>query len=190
MNKLNVLCGCEESQEVCKAFRKMGHNAFSCDIDNCSGGFPEWHLKIDIRKAIKMKKWDIIILFCPCTYTCLSGNRWYYNSKLRKEGAIFTKQVYELACSVCDKVALEQPKTVMQNFIGKKSQSIQPWQFGHGETKDTWLWLKNLPLLVPTKIINVRKQRVFFMSPSKNRGKLRSKTFSGIAKAMAEQWGQ
>jgi hypothetical protein len=187
-NKLSVLVGCEESQAVCIEFRKLGHNAFSNDLEDCSGGHSEWHLKMDVRDAIRSRKWDIIILHPPCTYTAVSGNRYYHNSHLRVEGAMFTKEVWELACSVCDHVLLEQPKTIMQRYIGKKSQVIQPWMFGHGETKETWLWLKGLPLLKPTNIVEGRENRIWKMAPSEDRGKMRSKTYPGIAQAIARQY--
>lgn len=188
MKKLNVLIGCEESQAVCIEFRKLGHKAFSCDVQKCSGGHPEWHLKMDIFKAIRLKKWDLIILHSPCTYTAVCGNRWYWNSYLRLEGIMFCEKCWNEACKVCNHVALEQPKTIMQRYIGKKSQVIQPWQFGHGETKETWLWLKNLPLLQPTNIVEGREHNVWKMSPGPDRAKLRSKTYQGIAQAFATQW--
>jgi hypothetical protein len=186
---MNVLIGFEESQEICKAFRNLGHCAYSCDLQLCSGGYPQWHLQMDIFKAIHLKKWDIIILHPPCTYTALCGNRWYWNSELRTEGIELCRNSWNEAIKVCDHVALEQPKTIMQKYIGKRSQTIHPWQFGHGETKETWLWLKGLPLLQPTKIVDGRENRIWKMPPSKDRGKLRSKTYSGIASAIANQWG-
>lgn len=186
---MKILVGCEESQIVCMAFRKKGHKAYSCDVQDCSGKFPQYHLKMDIRKAIKFTKWDLIILHCPCTKTALCGNRHYHNSIERIKDAKFTKQVFDLAKKYCKKVVLEQPKTIMQKFIGQKSQVIQPWQFGHGETKETWLWIIGLPLLKPSKIVTGREQKIFLMPPSKDRGKLRSKTYKGIANAMAKQWG-
>jgi hypothetical protein len=143
---------------------------------------------MDIFEAIRLKKWDLIVLHPPCTFTALCGNRWYYNSPLRIEGAILCKNSWETACSVCDKVVLEQPKTIMQRYIGKKSQVIHPWQFGHGETKETWLWLKGLPKLIPTDVVQGREQRIWKMPASKDRGKLRSKTYPGIAKALAVQY--
>ena len=106
MGSLNVLIGFEESQASCIEFRNLGHNAFSCDLKECSGGKPEFHLKMDIFKAIKLKKWDLIILHAPCTYTALCGNRWYWNSPLRIEGIKLCKDSFETACSVCDKVVL------------------------------------------------------------------------------------
>ncbi len=184
-----ALIGFEESQEVCKAFRELGHEAYSCDTEDCSGGRPEWHLKMDIFKAIHLRKWDLIILHPPCTYTAVCGNRWYWNSHLRIEGIMLCKDSWNAACTVCDHVVLEQPKTIMQRYIGKKLQVIHPWQFGHGETKETWLWIKGLPLLKPTNIVEGREHKIWKMPPSKDRQKLRSKTYRGIAVGMAVQWG-
>lgn len=186
---MRVLVACEESQAVCIEFRKKGHEAYSCDLQDCSGGHPEWHLKMDVYDAMRLKRWDMIIIHTPCTFTAICGNRWYHDSPKRAEGARFTKDVYEFAKSICGKVVLEQPKTIMQRFIGKKSQSIQPWQFGHGETKETWLWVIGLPLLKETNVVEGRENNIWKMPPSKDRPKLRSKTYSGIAQAMAEQWG-
>lgn len=183
-----VLVGFEESQAITVELRKLGVNAFSCDLQSPSGGFPEYHLQMDIFEAIHSRKWDMIILHPPCTFTALCGNRWYYDSPLRIEGIELCKRAWEEACKVSEFVALEQPKTIMQRYIGKKSQVIHPWQFGHGETKETWLWLKNLPELEPTDIVDGRKNRIWKMPPSKDRQKLRSKTYPGIAKAIAEQW--
>jgi hypothetical protein len=197
MGSLNVLIGFEESQASCIAFRQFGHKAFSCDIEDCSGGKPEWHLKMDIFEAIKLKNWDIIILHAPCTYTALCGNRWYWNSPLRAEGIKLCKDSWEAACAVCDYVVLEQPKTIMQKYIGKKTQVIHPWMFGHKEYKETWLWIKGLPPLIETSnvlrwmIADDRKEyeKVFRMPPGSDRQKLRSKTYPGIAAAFAMQWG-
>ena len=189
---MKILIGFEESQTVCKAFRAKGHEAYSCDIEECSGGRPEWHLKIDIFDAIyhqPFAKWDMIILHPPCTYTAVCGNRWYWNSYLRQEGILLCKNAFEAAISICERVALEQPKTIMQRYIGEKSQVIHPWQFGHGETKETWLWLYGLPPLVPTNIVDGRENRIWKMQPSKDRPRLRSITYQGIADAMADQWG-
>ena len=189
---MNVIIVCEESQEVMKAFRKKGHDAYSCDLKDSSGGFPEYHIKSDGIEALKSRKWDLAILHPPCTYTALSGNRWYYNSPLRAEGVFLCKSMWNVARMHAKKVALEQPKTIMQRWIGPKSQVIHPWQYGHGETKETWIWLHNLPLLKPTNIVDGRENKIWKMPPTKNpeeRRRLRSKTYSGIAKAMAEQWG-
>ncbi len=187
---MNILIGFEESQAICSEFVSRGFNSFSCDIQPCSGLLPDRHLQMDIMQAIVLKKWDLIILHPPCTYTALCGNRWYYNSPLRKQGIELCLQAWNLACSVCDHVALEQPKTIMQRHLGQKSQVIHPWQFGHGETKETWLWLKNLPPLYPSEIVSGRENRIWKMPPSPDRGKLRSKTYKGIAVAIADQWGQ
>lgn len=185
---MKILIAFEESQAVTLAFRALGHEAYSCDVQECSGDHPEWHLRMDALDAIRSCKWDLIILHPPCTYTALCGNRWYHNNPLRQQGIDLCKASWELACSVCDHIALEQPKTIMQRYIGPKSQVIHPWQFGHGETKETWLWLKNLPTLLPTNIVTGRENKVWKMPPSADRAKLRSKTYPGIAKAMAAQW--
>jgi hypothetical protein len=185
-----ILVAFEESQAVTKELRKLGHEAFSCDLLPCSGGHPEWHIQGDALPVIAQGGWDIIILHPPCTFTALSGNRWYFNSPKREEGIKLCKDAWDIACSVCDKVMLEQPKTIMQRFIGKKSQVIHPWQFGHGETKETWLWLKGLPDLLPTNIVEGRENKIWKMPPSGDRGKLRSKTYQGIAEAIANQWGK
>jgi hypothetical protein len=194
---MNVLIACEESQTVCSAFRAKGHNAFSCDLQDPSGGHPEWHIKGDAVEAINSRKWDLIILHPPCTFTALCGNRWYYDSYLRKQGIEFCKELWQAACFVCERVALEQPKTIMQRYIGPKSQVIHPYQFGHKEYKETWLWLKGLdPLTETSNVLNWmladdrgKFEKVFRMPPGPERSKMRSKTYSGIADAMAKQWG-
>ena len=187
-NQPFILIGFEESQAITIELRKRGYNAFSCDLQDCSGGHPEWHLKMDIFQAINLRKWDMIILHPPCTYTALCGNRWYWNSTLRIEGIELCKKSWDEACKVCDFVALEQPKTIMQKHIGQRTQTIHPYQFGHGETKETWIWLKNLPELKPTDIVEGRENKIWKMPPSKDRQKLRSKTYSGIADAIAFQY--
>lgn len=183
-----ILVGFEESQAITIELRKLGFNAFSCDLQECSGGHPEWHLQMDIFEALKLRKWKMVILHPPCTFTALCGNRWYWNSELRTEGIELCRKSWDEAIKVCDLVALEQPKTIMQKYIGKKNQVIHPWQFGHGETKETWLWLKGLPLLQPTEIVDGRENRIWKMPPSEDRQKLRSKTYPGVAAAIAEQW--
>lgn len=187
-NQPFILVGFEESQAITIELRKLGFNAFSCDLQECSGGHPEWHKQMDFFDALKSRKWDMVIIHPPCTFTAICGNRWYWNSTLRIEGIELCKKAWDEAIKVCNHVALEQPKTIMQKYIGKKSQAIQPWQFGHGETKETWLWLKGLPLLQPTEIVDGRENRIWKMPPSKDRQKLRSKTYPGIARAIAEQW--
>lgn len=186
---MKILVACEESQEITKAFRAKGHEAWSNDILECSGGNPEWHIQEDCRKAIITNDWDMIIIHTPCTYTAVCGNRWYAKTLKRIKGISLTKEVYEMAKKVCKKVVLEQPKTIMQKYIGKRSQKIQPWQFGHGETKETWLWINGLPMLESTNEVPGRENKIWKMKPGPEISKLRSKTYSGIAKAMAEQWG-
>lgn len=193
INTLNILIGCEESQIVCKELRKTGHNAFSNDLIDCSGGRPEWHLKMDVMKAIDLKKWDLIILHPPCTAIAVSGNRWYGLGQSRHQKRIeavkWTQKLWGKATNVCNHVALENPVGVL-NKMGNfpKPYYIQPWQFGHGETKKTGWWLHGLQPLKPTNIVEGREQKIWKMAPSEDRGKLRSKTYLGIAKAIAEQW--
>lgn len=195
-NQPFILVGFEESQAITIELRKRGYNAFSCDLQDCSGGHPEWHLKMDFFKALKSRKWNAAIIHPPCTFTALCGNRWYWNSTLRIEGIELCQKAWNEACKVCDNVALEQPKTIMQKYIGQRSQTIHPWQFGHKEFKETWIWLKGFPKLNATNTILPPKDReerkkwekVFRMARSNDRGKLRSKTYPGIAQAIAEQW--
>lgn len=186
---MKVLIGCEESQAVCIEFRKLGHEAFSCDIQECSGGHPEWHLQMDVFEAIKLKSWDVGIFFPDCTHLAVSGAR-YFEQK-RKDGR--QQKAIDFFLKIVSvqipKISIENPIGIMSTYFRKPDQIIQPWQFGHGETKSTCLWLKNLPKLKPTNIVEGREQRIWKMPPSKDRAKLRSKTFPGIAKAMADQWG-
>jgi len=184
---MNVLINCEESGIVRAAFAARGHNTWSCDL--VPSRAPGNHLQMDAREAIHFMKWDLIINHPPCTYTALCGNRWYWNSPLRIEGAEFCKELWDLSRKHCERVALEQPKTIMQKYIGKRSQAIQPHQFGHGETKETWLWLQGLPLLIPTNEVEGREHRIWKMPPGPNRQRDRSETFPGIAAAFANQWG-
>lgn len=192
---MKVLIGCEESQAVCIEFRKLGHEAYSCDLQECSGGHPEWHLQQDITELLA-QKWDMIIAFPPCTYLAVTGNRWF-NVEKYGESAIIREKMREKAIGFfmlfanadCEKIVIENPVGIMSSKWRKPSQIIQPWQFGHGETKATCLWIKNLPLLIPTNIVSGREHNIWKMPPSKDRAKLRSKTYPGIAKAIAEQWG-
>lgn len=184
-----ILIACEESQAVTKEFRKIGHEAYSCDILPCSGGHPEWHIQSDVIPLLK-QKWDMIIAFPPCTHIASSGARWF-SQKIKdgrqQQGVKFFLKFVNIDCRY---VAIENPIGIMSRIYRKPDQIIQPWQFGHGETKATCLWLKGLPLLKPTNIVNGREQKIWKMPPSKDRSKLRSKTFTGIAKAMADQWGK
>lgn len=189
MNKLKVLVACEESQAVTKEFRRLGHDAFSCDILPCSGGHPEWHIQGDVLPELN-KGWDLIIAFPPCTHLSVSGARWF-NEKIkdgRQQKSIdFFMSFFGAGCEC---IAVENPISIMSTKYRKPDQIIQPWQFGHGETKATCLWLKGLPKLKPTEIVEGREQRIWKMPPGPERSKLRSKTFPGIAKAMAEQWSE
>lgn len=186
---MRVLVVCEESQEVCKAFRAKGHEAYSNDLQECSGGHPEWHFKGDFRNFI-FQQWDLLIAHPPCTYICNSGVRWLKGNPERYEKMIEASTFFKMIIGFdIGKICVENPIPHRHAELPRYSQIIQPWQFGHGETKATCLWLKGLPLLQPTDVVEGREQRMWKLPPSPNRALLRSKTFSGIAKAMAEQWG-
>lgn len=205
---MKVLVACEESQAVCKEFRKLGHEAYSCDILPCSGGHPEWHLQQDVLPLLK-EKWDMIIAFPPCTYLTVTGNRWFnidrYGEKAiqrhkdRKDAIDF---FMVFANADCEKIAIENPVGIMSSEWRKPNQIINPWQFGDAFEKKTCLWLKGLPELTPTNIVEIPPRKKFdsgksmpywyaeaWHLPKEERAKLRSKTFPGIARAMAEQWG-
>ena len=221
---MNVLVACEESQRVCTAFREKGHNAFSCDILPCSGGHPEWHIQGDVLPLLNGKcdfftedehiyeiegKWDLIIAFPPCTYLTVTGNRWFnvyrYGEKAIKrhedrQEAI--KFFMAFANADCERIAIENPVGIMSSEWRKPNQIINPWQFGDAFEKKTCLWLKGLPELTPTNIVEIPPRKKFesgksmpswyaeaWHLPKEERAKLRSKTFPGIAKAMADQWG-
>lgn len=193
---MKVLIACEESQTVCKAFRAKGHEAYSCDILPCSGGHPEWHIQDDVYNHLN-SGWDMMIAFPPCTYICFAGIRWNTNNPIREQKTVeavnFVKRLLQ---ADIEKIALENPVGVIPRRTGIKwTQMIHPWQFGHNEEKKTCLWLKNLSPLVPTDIRDDRFQNIFRRSAlngpgsSKLRSFYRSKTFPGIAQAMADQWG-
>lgn len=190
---MKVLVACEESQAVTIAFRDRGHEAYSCDILPCSGGHPEWHLQDDIRNVLRHEfnspQWDLVIAFPPCTNLAVSGARWFKEKQANGEQGKSILFFEFFTYLRTPKVAIENPIGIMSTIYRKPDQIIQPWQFGHGETKATCLWLKNLPKLQPTNIVEGREQRIWKMAPSPDRAKNRSKTFPGIAKAMAEQWG-
>ncbi len=183
-----ILVACEESQAVTIAFRNLGHEAYSCDILPCSGGHPEWHIQDDVKNYL-YEPWDLVVAFPPCTDLAVSGARWFEDK--RKSGAQQKAIDFFMLFTTapCYRVAIENPVGIMSSIYRKPNQIIQPYLFGHGETKKTCLWLKNLPTLLPTKIVSGREQRVWRMAPSPDRSILRSKTYSGIAQAMAEQWG-
>lgn len=206
---MRILVACEESQAVTKEFRKLGHEAYSCDIMECSGGYPEWHLQQDVTEILK-EKWDMIIAFPPCTYLTVTGNRWFniekYGEKAikrhedRKEAIDFFML---FANADCDKIVIENPVGVMSSNWRKPNQIINPYEYGDAFEKKTCLWIKGLPNLKPTKIVQVPPRTKFksgktmatwyseaLKLPKEERAKLRSKTFPGIAKAMAEQWSK
>lgn len=196
-----ILITCEESQAVCKAFRELGHEAYSNDLIPTSGNNPEWHLQMDALEALKLKKWDLIIAFPPCTYLTISANKWYKDMPKRLSGALVgeeRRQARELAVEFfmkfvnadCPHIAIENPVGIMSTRYRKPNQVIQPWMFGHGETKATCLWLKGLPNLIPTDIVEGREQRLHNLPPSADRAKLRSKTYFGVSFAMATQWSE
>jgi len=227
---MKILCACEESQAVCKAFREKGHNAFSCDIQECSGGHPEWHIQGDVLPLINGNcefttvdgvkhvidgKWDLLIAHPPCTYLTVAANK-LYNVEKYGEKALKRLQDREKALEFfmafvnaeCDKKAIENPIGVISTRYRKPTQIIQPYEYGHPVRKSTCLWLYNLPKLTPTNIVEyetihskgasggysgnswvVKDENGKILSYRDPRvAKARSKTFLGIAQAMAEQW--
>lgn len=226
--KMNVLVACEESQEICKAFRAKGHNAFSCDIQPCSGGHLEWHIQDDVLRIINgykrgygcpffvtndgkthntPERWDLIIAHPPCTDLAVSGARWFEEKRKdgRQQKAI--EFFMNMVSADCEKIAVENPVCIMSSIYRKPDQIIQPYQFGEHARKTTCLWLKGLPDLEPTDIVDPGEivKGGFSVGASLNyardengkiipwndprTAKARSKTFPGIARAMAEQWG-
>lgn len=226
---MKVLVACEESQRVCIAFRERGHEAYSCDIQDCSGGHPEWHIKDDVLQYLNPKKyfnrygiifqtmddiphfidgrWNLIIAHPPCTYLSNAGARHLWkdhklNEERYKKGIEAKHFFMALYNADCEKICVENPTPSKIYELPKHTQTIQPWQFGHPYTKRTNLWLRGLPKLNPTDIVEPiatlcpsgsyshkhgEQHRGMFTT---NRAKNRSKTFIGIAKAMAEQWGR
>ena len=217
---MKVLVACEESQRVCIAFRKRGHEAYSCDIQEMSGGHPEWHILGDALKAIEggkiitmdgkthdIGRWDLLIAHPPCTYLTLAGNKWFKpefvdrfpdRQKQRKEAVEF---FMAFANADCDRIAIENPVGIMSSQWRKPDQYIEPYMYGDPEKKKTGLWLKGLPLLKPTNIVepviihcksgaNEPRWHIETMHlPKEERSRVRSQTFPGIAEVMAEQWG-
>lgn len=185
---MRVLIACEFSGIVRDAFSARGHDAWSCDIVPSERGGK--HFTEDVRKLLlaqMVNPWDLMICHPPCTHLAVSGARWFKNKEREQRDALAF--VCELLSSNIPKIALENPISIISSKIRKPDQIIQPWQFGHGETKATCLWLKNLPKLIPTNIVAGRESRIHKMVPSPDRGKKRSRTYQGIADAMAEQWG-
>lgn len=220
---MKVLIACEESQEVCKAFRERGHEAYSCDIQECSGGHEEWHIQQDVIPLLNGNedfttadgtshiingKWDLIIAHPPCTYLTVAGNRWF-NEERYGDKATQRRQDRQEAIDFfmkfvnadCERIAIENPIGIMSTVYRKPDQIIQPYQFGDPARKATCLWLKGLQPLQPTNIVKPEVIRYkngktddpwhykTLSLPAKERARERSKTFPGIAKAIAEQWG-
>ena len=199
-----ILIACEESQAITKAFRELGYNAYSCDLLPSSGGHPEWHIKGDAIAEAYSGKYDMMIAHPPCTYISRAGARWMYPtagnlSKERFDKAIEAKDFFiKLLNAPIPYIAVENPTPLKVVKLPKQSQTIQPYEYGHPYSKRTLLWLKNLPLLIPTKIVSDYKPYLPSNTGGKKRGqkyqfknisqKESSKTFSGIAKAMAQQW--
>ena len=183
---MRVLVACEYSGAVRDAFRAMGHDAVSCDL--LPTDVPGPHHQGSVLDIIN-DGWDMMIGFPPCTHLAVSGARWFAAKRAdgRQQQAI--DFFMELANADIPKIAIENPVCIMSTQWRKPDQIIQPWQFGHGETKATCLWLKGLPQLTPTNIVDGREQRIWKLPPSEDRWKIRSKTFDGIAQAMAQQWG-
>ncbi len=195
---MKILVACEESQAVTIELRKLGHEAYSCDIEPCSGGYPEWHLQQDVLQLLKMQ-WDMIIAHPPCTYLSNAGARFLYPkgqlNRERYQNGLKAKDFFmELYNSNCPKIAVENPIPSKVYGLPPYTQIIQPYEFGHPYSKKTCLWLKGLPNLEPTNILPKEQRQStkiagnWFNKGGKDRQKNRAKTFSGIAKAMAAQW--
>lgn len=202
---MKILIACEESQEVCNSFRELGFQAYSCDLQECSGGNPEWHIQGDAVTEAYSGKYDLMIAHPPCTYISRAGARWMYPtagnlSQERFNKAMEAKDFFmKLLNAPIRHVAVENPTPLKVVGLPKQSQVVQPYEYGHPFSKRTLLWLKNLPRLSPTEIVSNYKPYLPSNTGGKKRGqkhqfknisqKESSKTFSGIAKAMAEQWG-
>ena len=194
---MKILCACEESQAVTKEFRALGHEAYSCDILPTSGSNPEWHLQQDVTQLLE-DHWDMIIAFPPCTNLASSGARHFEQKRKdgRQQQGIDFFMLF--ANAKCERVLIENPIGIMSSKWRKPDQIIQPWMFGHPESKATCLWLKGLPKLVETNNVKSvfdslpkkEQQRIHYLPPSKDRGHLRSKTYEGIAKAIATQYSE
>lgn len=211
---MKILIACEESQAVCKEMRRLGHEAYSCDIEPCSGGHPEWHIQQDVIPLIDGKcefktsdgtphrineKWDMIIAHPPCTYLSNAGARFLYpkgilNEERLKKGLMAKDFFMRLYYARCDKVVVENPIPSSVYCLPKYTQVIQPYEYGHPVKKKTCLWIKGLPNLKPTNILPEDQRQStkiagnWFNRGGRERQKNRSKTFPGIAKAMSEQW--
>jgi hypothetical protein len=214
---MRVLVACEESQAVCKAFRDLGHEAYSADLQECSGGHPEWHIKGDVLPYVNGDcdfftqggvqvsidgRWDLLIAHPPCTDLAVSGARWFPEKQKdfrQQKGCVFFMQ---MILADAKRVAVENPIGIMSSCYRPPDQIVQPYQYGHPARKATCLWLRNLPRLQPTEIVSpeiveyrcsngkIARFSADYGSGGGDNGKRRSKTYLGIAKAMAEQWGR
>ena len=194
---MKILIGCEESGRVREAFRGVGHDAWSCDLLPCTENPSKYHIQDDLLKVIKSEKWDMIIAFPPCTHLAISGAK-YFPEKIadgRQQAAIdFVQQIWD---AECPRIAIENPVGVLstKSKLGKATQYIQPFWFSERQRKKTGLWLKGLPKLVPTDMVDISKvsekelNKLYYLAPSPTRAIERSKTFHGVANAMAQQWG-
>jgi site-specific DNA-cytosine methylase len=182
---MKILVACEYSGVVRDAFLRAGHYALSCDLLPCESTASGDHYQGDVRDVLD-HGWDLMIAHPPCTHLAVSGARWFKDKQVEQAEALdFVRLLLDAPIK---RIALENPISIISSRIRKPDQIIQPWMFGHGETKATCLWLKNLPFLQPTNIVSGREQRVHKMPPSPNRWKERSRTYQGIADAMAAQW--
>ena len=184
---MKVLVACEYSGIVRDAFIRKGHDVMSCDLLPSESNFGP-HYQGDVFDIIG-NGWDLMIAHPPCTHLAVSGARYFAEKRADGRQQAATAFFMALVSAEIDKIAIENPVCIMSSLYRKPDQIIQPWQFGHGETKATCLWLKGLPLLVPTLVVEGREQRIHALPPSADRWKIRSRTYQGIADAMAEQWG-
>jgi hypothetical protein len=184
--RVRVLVACEYSGVVRDAFIALGHEAMSCDLLPTDAPGP--HYQGDVRDVLDYP-WDLMVAHPPCTHLSVSGARHFAEKRLDGRQQAAVSFFMALARAPIPRIAIENPVCIMSSLWRKPDQTVQPWQFGHGETKATCLWLKNLPLLRPTNIVEGREQRIWKMPPSEDRWKLRSATFPGLAEAMASQWG-
>jgi len=203
---MRELIGCEESQVVCMAFRALGHEAYSCDLLPCSGGHPEWHFQMDVFEVLRCMRFDLCIFHPPCTYLTVTGNKWmkpefkerFPNREQQRKDAI--EFFMNLVSTDCPKIAIENPAGIMSTVWRKPDQYVHPYHFGDPESKKTGLWLKGLPKLIPTNIVEPtmyiykdgRRDSMWHMEslklPPAERQRVRSRTFPGMASAMASQW--
>ena len=182
---MRVLVACEYSARVRDAFRGRGHDAWSCDLLECEAD-PQWHIIQPVEEVLA-DDWDLMIAHPPCTHLATSGARHFHRKRQEQEQALDFVRL--LMAAPIPRWCIENPVSVISTAIAPPSQIIQPWQFGHGETKTTCLWLRNLPRLRPTNCVDGREGRVWLMPPSPDRWRERSRTYEGVADAMAEQWG-